>query len=48
MGLLQEQYYQKEFEGGIIPYLVVAVTATFWGLAFYGSFQAGYDAAQKN
>jgi lactobin A/cerein 7B family class IIb bacteriocin len=33
--------------GGIIPMLVVAGAIAFWGLAFYGSFRAGYDAAQK-
>jgi len=37
----------KSVDGGIIPLLVVAGTAAFWGLAFYGSFKAGYDAAQK-
>ena len=38
---------QKEYDGGFIPVLYVAATAAFWGLAFYGSFRAGYDAARK-
>lgn len=36
-----------ENDGGFIPLLYVAATAAFWGLAFYGSFKAGYDAAKS-
>lgn len=37
----------KDVDGGIIPVIVVAGTIAFWGLAFYGAFMAGYDAAQN-